>query len=45
MDIKVENLDVLIVAILVLFLGRFVTGKVHFLDHYNIPLSIIRTTL
>jgi len=40
MDIKAENLDVLIVAILVLFLGRFVTGKVQFLDRYNIPPAV-----
>ncbi len=40
MEIKVENLDVLIVAILVLYLGRMVTKKVRFLDHYNIPHAV-----
>ncbi|MCK5359004.1 MAG: sodium/glutamate symporter [Gammaproteobacteria bacterium] len=40
MEIEVENLDVLIVAILVLFLGRFLTGKIKFLDHYNIPPAV-----
>ncbi len=40
MDIKIENLDVLIVAILVLYLGKIVTGKVNFLDRYNIPPAV-----
>lgn len=31
MEIMLENLDVLIVATLVLYLGRFFTGKIHFL--------------
>lgn len=34
MEIMLENLDVLIVAILVLYLGRFLTGKIYFLDTY-----------
>jgi len=40
MEIILENLDVLIVAILVLYLGRFLTGKIHFLDTYNIPPAV-----
>lgn len=40
MEINLENLDVLIVAILVLYLGRLVTRKVRFLEHYNIPHAV-----
>jgi ESS family glutamate:Na+ symporter len=40
MTIVIENLDVLIVAILVLFLGRFLTNKIQFLDTYNIPPAV-----
>ncbi|GMR05805.1 MAG: sodium/glutamate symporter [Gammaproteobacteria bacterium] len=40
MVITVENLDVLIVAILVLYLGRILTGKIQFLDTYNIPPAV-----
>lgn len=36
MTIVIENLDILIVAILVLFLGRFLTNKIQFHDTYNI---------
>lgn len=40
MEINIENLDVLIVSILVLYLGRLVSRKVHFLEHYNIPHAV-----
>ena len=40
MDIKIENLEVLIVAILVLFLGQLLTKKINFLDKYNIPAAV-----
>jgi ESS family glutamate:Na+ symporter len=40
MTIMIENLDVLIVAILVLYLGRLLTRKIQFLDIYNIPPAV-----
>ena len=40
MDIKIENLEVLIVAIVVLFLGQLLTKKILFLDKYNIPAAV-----
>jgi ESS family glutamate:Na+ symporter len=40
MEVNLENLDVLIVAILVLYLGRLVTRKVRFLEYYNIPHAV-----
>lgn len=40
MTYTVENLDVLIVAILVLYLGRSLTRRVQFLDTYNIPPAV-----
>ena len=40
MEINVENLDVLVVAIMVLFAGRFITGKLKFLQRFNIPPAV-----
>jgi len=40
MEIRAENLEVLIVAILVLWLGQVLTRRIHFLDRYNIPLAV-----
>jgi len=40
MEIRLENLEVLIVAILVLWLGGMLTRRFHFLNHYNIPLAV-----
>lgn len=40
MTININNLDALIVAILVLYLGQVLTRKIQFLDTYNIPLAV-----
>ncbi|RTZ72360.1 MAG: sodium/glutamate symporter [Gammaproteobacteria bacterium] len=40
MEIKFENLEVLIVAILVLWLGQVLTRRIGFLEKYNIPLAV-----
>jgi len=40
MEIKLENLEVLIVAILVLWVGQQLTRRIRFLDRYNIPLAV-----
>jgi len=44
MTIMIENLDVLIVAILVLYLGELLTRKIQFLHSYNIPPSRVETS-
>ena len=40
MEIKLQNLEVVIVAILVLWLGQVLTRRIGFLDRYNIPLAV-----
>lgn len=40
MEIRLENLEVIIVAILVLWLGDVLTRRIRFLDRYNIPLAV-----
>ena len=40
MEIRVENLDVVIVAVLVLFLGQLLTRNIPFLYRYNIPAAV-----
>lgn len=40
MEFKVENLDIVIVAVLVLALGRLLNQKIAFLEHYNIPFAV-----
>ncbi len=40
MEIKVKNLEVLIVAILVLFLGKLLTRKLPILERCNIPTAV-----
>ncbi len=40
MNIHLEHLEVIIVATLVLFLGRFVSQKIHSLEHYNVPNAV-----
>lgn len=40
MDIKIENLDVVIVAVLVLFLGQLLTRNISFLYRFNIPAAV-----
>ncbi len=40
MEVRLENLEVLIVAILVLWLGRVLTRRIAFLERYNIPLAV-----
>ena len=40
MEIHLENLEVLIVAILVLWVGQVLTRRIRVLDRYNIPLAV-----
>ena len=40
MEIDVKNLDVIIVAVLVLFLGQLLTRNIPFLYRYNIPAAV-----
>ena len=40
MEIRVENLDVVIIAVLVLFLGQLLTRNIPFLYRYNIPAAV-----
>jgi len=40
MEIELRNLEVIIVAILVLWLGQVLTRRIAFLDRYNIPLAV-----
>ncbi len=40
MEIDVNNLDVVIVAVLVLFLGQLLTRNIPFLYRYNIPAAV-----
>jgi ESS family glutamate:Na+ symporter len=40
MEIRIENLDVVIVAVLVLFLGQLLTRNIAFLYRYNIPAAV-----
>lgn len=40
MEIELKNLEVLIVAILVLWLGQVLTRRFAFLERYNIPLAV-----
>jgi ESS family glutamate:Na+ symporter len=40
MEIRIEDLDVVIVAVLVLFLGQMLTRNIAFLYRYNIPAAV-----
>ncbi len=40
MEISIANLDIIIVAVLVLALGRFLNRRIVFLEKYNIPLAV-----
>ncbi|HEC06368.1 MAG TPA: sodium/glutamate symporter [Thiolapillus brandeum] len=40
MEVSIDNLNIIIVAVLVLALGRLVNRKVAFLDRYNIPYAV-----
>ncbi len=40
MQISIANLDIIIVAVLVLALGRFLNRRIAFLEKYNIPLAV-----
>jgi len=40
MEVNIDNLNIIIVAVLVLALGRLVNRKVAFLDRYNIPYAV-----
>ena len=40
MEIKLDNLNVLIVAILVLWVGKLLTRRIPFLERYNIPQAV-----
>lgn len=40
MEYQIEGGDVLIISILVLFLGTFITNKIAFLKRYNIPAAV-----
>ncbi|WP_419622643.1 sodium/glutamate symporter, partial [Thiolapillus sp.] len=39
-EVSIDNLNIIIVAVLVLALGRLVNRKVAFLDRYNIPYAV-----
>ncbi|WP_457673048.1 sodium/glutamate symporter [Thiolapillus sp.] len=40
MEIKIANLDIIIVAVLVLALGKLLNRKLPFLEKYNIPFAV-----
>jgi len=40
MDIRIENLEVVIIAVLVLFVGQMLTRNISFLYRYNIPAAV-----
>lgn len=40
MEIKIDNLNVVIVAVLVLALGKLINRKLPFLEQYNIPYAV-----
>ena len=40
MDIKLDNLETLLVAIIVLYLGKILDAKIHFLNKNNIPIPV-----
>ncbi|WP_419603480.1 sodium/glutamate symporter, partial [Thiolapillus sp.] len=40
MEVSIDNLNIIIVAVLALALGRLVNRKVAFLDRYNIPYAV-----
>ena len=40
MQVTIDGLDVLTISILVIFLGRYLTTHVAFLDRYHIPPAV-----
>ena len=40
MQMTIHGLDVLSIAILVIFLGRYLTTHISFLDRYHIPPAV-----
>jgi ESS family glutamate:Na+ symporter len=40
MDIEIKNLDIIIIAVLVLALGKALNRKITFLEQYNIPFAV-----
>ncbi len=40
MQVTIEGLDVLTISILVIFLGRYLTTHIAFLNRYHIPAAV-----